>query len=222
MSFDDVLRSAARLQTLVPDAVLVGGSAAVFHAGHRDSYDHDHVVADLANRFNVVLEALESDPDWVLNRVTPGKIILGSLGDIEAGVRQLMRRQPLEVQVVKLPGGAMVTVPTAAETLRIKGYLIVKRNQTRDYIDVAALADQFGTPWSATVLNALDQYYDATVGDGTAVASQLLRQLGEPRPKDPQTTKQLSHYKNLTPRWASWNAVVEQCKKTADAMLKTP
>lgn len=192
----------------------------MLYASHRDSYDHDHVVADLAARFDAVLEALESDPEWVLNRVTPGKIILGSLGDIEAGVRQLIRRQPLEVQVVTLPGGAAVTVPTAAETLRIKAYLIVKRNQTRDYIDVAALADQFGIPESAAVLGALDDYYDATVGDTTAVASQLLRQLGEPRPQDSQTTKQLNHYRNLTPRWASWSAVVEQCQKTADAMLR--
>lgn len=115
-----------------------------------------------------------------------------------------------------------MTVPTAAETLRIKGYLVVKRNQTRDYIDVAALSDQFGIRESAAVLNTLDRYYDATVGDKTAVASQLLRQLGEPRPKDSQTTKQLSHYRNLTPRWASWSAVVGQCKKIADAMLTVP
>ena len=39
-----VLESAARLQRLVPDAVLVGGSAAALHAGHRDSFDHDHVL----------------------------------------------------------------------------------------------------------------------------------------------------------------------------------
>ncbi|MGW6426478.1 hypothetical protein ACWF82_27715 [Nocardia sp. NPDC055053] len=42
-----VLESAARLQVLVPDAVLVGGSAAALYAGHRDSYDHDHVLRDL-------------------------------------------------------------------------------------------------------------------------------------------------------------------------------
>ncbi|WP_343572869.1 hypothetical protein [Mycobacterium sp.] len=194
-------------------------SCSLLYARHRDSSDHDHVVADLASRFDAVLEALESDPDWVLNRVTPGKIILGSLGDIEAGVRQLMRRQPLQVHVVTLPGGAALTVPTAAETLRIKGYLIVKRNQTRDYVDVAALADRFGFPASAAVLSTLDDYYDATVGDKTAVASQLLRQLGHPRPKDSQTTTQLSHYRNLTPRWASWSAIVQQCQKIADAML---
>ena len=75
-----VLEAAARLQELVPDAVLVGGSAAALYAGHRDSYDHDHVVADLADRFDAVLEAVESQDGWVTNRVIPGKIILGELG----------------------------------------------------------------------------------------------------------------------------------------------
>ena len=104
-NFDDVLRSAARLQELVPDAVLVGDSAAVLYAKHRISYDHDHVVADHTERFDAVLEALEADPDWVLNRAVPGKILLGSLGDIEVGIRQLIRRRPLETQVVDVPGG---------------------------------------------------------------------------------------------------------------------
>src|SRR5579863_10091376 len=80
-----VLESASRLQELVPDAVLVGGSAAALYAGHRDSYDHDHVLADLRDRFDTVLEALESEGEWVTNRVTPGRVILGQLGDIEAG-----------------------------------------------------------------------------------------------------------------------------------------
>ena len=42
-----VLESAARLQEVVPDAVLVGGSAAAPWANHRFSYDHDHVLQDL-------------------------------------------------------------------------------------------------------------------------------------------------------------------------------
>ena len=37
-----VLESAARLQEVVPDAVLVGGSAAALWANHRSSFDHDH------------------------------------------------------------------------------------------------------------------------------------------------------------------------------------
>jgi len=222
MDLDEVLRSAARLQELVPDAVLVGGTAAAFYAGHRDSTDHDHVVADLSERFDAVIEALESDPDWILNRATPGKIILGSLGDIETGVRQMIRRRPLEAQTVEVPGGKSLIVPTPAETLRIKAYLIVKRNQTRDFLDVAALSDRFGTDWSAGVLVGIDDYYDATAGGGTAVASQLVRQLGEPRPKDHRTIRQLAAYKNLAPRWHTWQSVVDQCQALADAMLETP
>ena len=222
MSLDEVLRSAARLQELVPDAVLVGGTAAALYASHRDSTDHDHVVADLSDRFDAVLEALESDPDWILNRATPGKIILGSLGDIETGIRQLIRRRPLETQAVTLADGTSLIVPTPAETVRIKAYLIVKRNQTRDFLDVAALSDRFGTEWSAGVLAGIDDYYDASAGDGTAVASQLVRQLGEPRPKDDRTVRQLTAYKNLTVRWQSWQSVVAQCQALADAMLETP
>lgn len=222
MSLDDVLQSAARLQELVPDAVLVGGTAAALYAGHRDSTDHDHVVADLSDRFDAVLEALESDPDWILNRATPGKIILGSLGDIETGIRQLIRRRPLETQAVTIADGTSLIVPTPAETLRIKAYLIVKRNQTRDFLDVAALSDRFGTDWSAGVLAGIDDYYDASAGDGTAVASQLVRQLGEPRPKDDRTVGQLPAYKNLAVRWQSWQSVVAQCQALADAMLETP
>lgn len=75
-----VLESAARLQELVPDAVLVGRSMAALYAAHRDSFDHDHVVADLRDRFEVVLDALESEGEWVTNRVQPGKLILGRLG----------------------------------------------------------------------------------------------------------------------------------------------
>jgi hypothetical protein len=46
-----VLESAARLQEVVPDAVLVGGSAAALWANHRSSYDHDHVLQDLSVPF---------------------------------------------------------------------------------------------------------------------------------------------------------------------------
>ena len=139
-----VLESAAALQEIVPDAVLVGGSAAALWANHRSSYAHDHVLTDLAERFDAVLQAVEETDGWVTNRATPGKIILGDLGGIESGVRQLIRRAPLEVTEVVLPSGHRLRVPTADEILRIKGFLVVRRNQTRDYLDVVALADRCG------------------------------------------------------------------------------
>ena len=129
-----VLEQAARLQKLVPDAVLAGDSAASIYAEHRFSLDHDHVVAELENKFDLVLEALEREGDWVTNRVVYGKIILGELGGIEAGIRQLIRKKPLEFENVQ-KGELSLNIPTIEEITRIKTFLIVKRNQMRDYLD---------------------------------------------------------------------------------------
>lgn len=216
---DTVLESAARLQQLVPDAVLVGGTAAALYAGHRDSFGHDHLLRDLRERFDVVLEALETEGDWVTSRVQPGKLILGQLGDIEAGVRQLIRDQPLETTTVPLPSGRSVRVPTAAETLRIKAFLIVKRNRTRDYLDVVALADRHGTLAAAETLAHIDDYYTDQRGEGRGVAAQLARQLGDPRPADSSVTRQLGEYRNLACRWTDWREVRSACREIAIAML---
>jgi hypothetical protein len=215
-----VLESASRLQQMVPDAVLVGGSAAALYAGHRDSYDHDHVLADLRDRFEVVLEALESEGEWVTNRVIPGKVILGQLGDIEAGVRQMIRTRPLETARVTLPSGRALTVPTVEETLRIKGFLIVRRNQTRDYLDVAALADRYGLDEAAAVLARIDDYYADQHGEGSGVAAQLTRQLADPRPKDSSVTWQLGAYRNLARRWTDWEQVRSVCRQLAAEMIE--
>lgn len=209
----------ARLQELVPDAVLVGGSAAALYAGHRDSYDHDHVLGDLRERFEMVLEALESEGEWVTNRVRPGKVILGRLGDIEAGVRQMIRTRPLETVDVRFPSGKTLRGPTADETLRIKGFLIVRRNQTRDYLDVAALAARAGRQPTADVLAGIDEYYADQHGEGRGVAAQLARQLADPRPKDASVTGQLDEYRNLASRWTDWRAVRAACGDIAAAML---
>jgi len=215
-----VLESASRLQQVVPDAVLVGGSAAALYAGHRDSYDHDHVLADLRDRFEVVLEALESEGEWVTNRVVPGKVILGQLGDIEAGVRQMIRTRPLETTHVMLPSGRRLTVPTAEETLRIKGFLIVRRNQTRDYLDVAALADRYGLDQAAVALAEIDGYYADQHAAGSGVAAQLARQLADPRPKDASVTRQLGAYRNLARRWTDWGQVRAVCRQLAAEMIE--
>ena len=216
-----VLQSAARLQEIVPDAVLVGDSAAALWANHRSSYDHDHVLEDLAERFDAVLEAIEATDGWVTNRVTPGKIILGELGDIESGVRQLIRNEPLEVTEVTLPSGQTLRVPTPDETLRIKGYLAVRRNQVRDYLDVAALADRYGISHAAEVLGQIDEYYSDQRGhEPEGVATQLARQLADPRPADARTIKQLSHYKGLDARWTDWKIVTDVCRSVAVEMVQ--
>lgn len=216
-----VLESAARLQAVVPDAVLVDGSAAALWANHRSSHDHDHVLQDLGARFDVVLDAVESTDGWVTNGVTPGKIIPGELGDIESGVRRLIRNRPLEVTEVTLPSGHALRVPAPDEILRIKGYLVVRRNQVRDYLDVAALADRAGIAHAADVLSRIDLYYSDQRGPGPeGVATQLARQLADPRPADVRTTQQLGQYKDPDARWADWSNVTGVCRAVAVEMVK--
>jgi len=216
-----VLESAARLQAVVPDTVLVGGSAAALWASHRTSFDHDHVLADLNARFDAVLDAIEATEGWVTNRVTPGKVILGELGDVESGVRQLIRSRPLEVTEIELPSGQKLRVPTPEETLRIKGYLVVRRNQVRDYLDVAALSDRYGIPRSAQVLARIDLYYADQRGPGAeGVATQLARQLADPRPADQRTIRQLGSYKDLDARWTNWGNVTGVCRSLAAEMTR--
>lgn len=213
------MESAAHLQRLVPDAVMVGGAAAILYAEHRESRDHDHVVADLADRFEMVLEAVEEDEGWATNRVTPGKVILGNLDGIEAGVRQMIRKTPLEIATVSVPSGGEVTVPTIEEALRIKAFLIVRRNQTRDYLDLAALADRLGVERASSVLVGIDEYYADQADEGDGVASQLARQLSDPKPADASVIDQLDSYRRLRRRWSEWDEVTGVLGDVAAGMV---
>ena len=130
--WEQVLSAAARLQQLFPDAVLVGGTAAGLHAGHRTSRDADHVLTDLRSRFDAVLGQLEAAAGRKTARVSRPVLIRGSLDGIETGVRQLVRAEPLETTTAS-DGGRTTTIPTEAELLRIKGFLLLRRNATRDY-----------------------------------------------------------------------------------------
>ncbi len=218
--FVALLESAAHLQRLVPGAVLVGGTAAILYADHRESRDHDHVVADLADRFEMVLEAVEEDAGWATNRVTPGKVILGNLDGIEAGVRQMIRKTPLEITEIALPSGEALTVPTIEETLRIKAFLIVRRNQTRDYLDLAALSDRIGVERAAQVLSGIDDYYADQNDTDEGIASQLVRQLSEPSPADRLVIDQLPSYRRLRKRWSDWGAVTKVLGTVAAGMAE--
>lgn len=111
--WERVLSSAARLQRILPDAVLVGGTASAIHAKHRFSRDADHVLSDLRLRFDDVLAELESVAGWRTARIQRPVQILGSLDGIETGVRQLIRDEPLETMVLDFNGEQLtVTVPS--------------------------------------------------------------------------------------------------------------
>lgn len=214
----DVLAAAVRLQAQVPDAVLVGGTAAATHAGRRESLDDDHVLSDLHERFDEVLTALEATRGWVTARVKRPVLILGRLDGVETGVRNLIRARPLEVEVVSV-GGKKLRVPTLAEITRIKAWLCLLRNATRDYLDFAALADRMGERAAAEVVATIDDYYvDQQGPGGRRVSTQVVRQLAEPNPGD-LSEVDLATYRRLDRRWHDWGAVQHVCRSVAARVL---
>lgn len=209
--WEQVLSAAAHLQDLLPAAVLVGGTAAATHAGHRLSRDADHVLPDLRSQFDQILAQLESVAGWKTARINRPVQILGSLDGIETGVRQLIRQEPLETMTIEVMGHK-ITLPTPTEMLRIKGALILKRNATRDYLDFVALADQLGNVGTLDALVNLDDLYPQP--NGESALQQLQIQLSNPLPYDLDATN-LKEYKNLRAQWQDWSQVKKVCQQVA-------
>ncbi len=206
-----LLRAAARLQHILPDATLVGGTAAALEAGHRRSADADHVIPGLASRFDEVLDELESVAGWQTARRQRPVVIKGRLDGILTTVRNQQRTAALETHEIETEGGP-IRVPTPAEILRIKSWLVVDRNATRDFLDVAAISDKVGLEASARALSSLDRLYPQGDDQG-AVRQQLMRQLAKPRPFDLEAiSPSLADYKGIAPRWRSWSSVERQCR----------
>jgi hypothetical protein len=194
VDWDEVLSAASRLQGIVRDAVLVGGTASAIWAGHRTSYDADHIVPDLRENFDRILEDLESVSGWKTARTIRTHSILGGLDGIETGIRQLIRAAPLETEEVTVRGNTIV-VPTPYEIVRIKGALILTRNAARDYIDFAALTDSVQNNKAYEALRNFDTLYPQK--NCQSALQQLIIQLGKPLPFDLQGTD-LSHYRVYT------------------------
>jgi len=174
-----------------------------------------HVVTDLKDRFDDVLTDLESVAGWKTARVRRPVLILGSLDGIETGVRQLIRSRPLETTSIKIQG-MEVTVPTFAEILRIKAFLALKRNATRDYVDFAALSDTLGTKGTVEACRNFDAYYP--LDNGQSALQQTIKQLASPVPYDLEQID-LSLFKGLDAQWHHFESVVQQCVAVSIALL---
>ena len=130
-----------------------------------------------------------------------------------------MRSAPLETQAHETEHGP-VTLPTLDEMLRIKSWLVVTRNATRDYLDAVALADRIESErdrsavWSA--LESLDSLYPQS--NGSSVVLQLAKQLAEPNPSDLGTVR-LIEYRGIAERWRSWEYVVARAGDYAQLVL---
>jgi hypothetical protein len=213
--WEQVLSSAAHLQRILPDAILVDGTASALYADHRMSVDADHIIDNLRSRFDAVLAELESVAGWKTARVNRPVLILGSLDGIETGIRQLIRDYPLETTTLEYQGQKLL-VPTEAEILRIKAVLILKRNATRDYLDFVALTDHLGKAQAVAALQNLDQLYPQP--NGESAVQQLQIQLANLLPYDLDSVT-LSEYKNLKPQWQAWSNVQAACADIATTLF---
>jgi hypothetical protein len=187
--WEQLLAAERHLQALVPGSVLVGGTAAALHAGHRVSLD----------AFEEVLGALEAPAGWQTARVRRPVLILGQLQGVLTGIRQLRRVAPLETEEV-----AGLRVPTLAEMARIKAWLLATRFTTRDYLDAVVLFERLGEEGTREALRTLDELYPQP--GGTSVVAEVIERLGAAQPLDAAQID-LTTYRGLQSPWNDWQHV---------------
>jgi hypothetical protein len=208
--WEDLLAAERHLQALVEGSVLVGGTAAALHAGHRVSMDGDHVVPDLRDRFDEVLADLEAAAGWRTSRVRRPVLILGKLNGVLTGIRQLRRVQPLETEEI-----AGLRVPTLAEMARIKAWLLATRFTTRDYLDAVVLFERLGKEGAREALRTLDTIYPQP--SGASVLAEVIDRLGSARPVDVAEID-LASYRGLQPPWNDWEHVASRGRWWAEVL----
>lgn len=202
-----MVRTAARMKSLAPQTIIVTDPLAF--SGCREASTRlsqrpgkakpcppgVHPVTMWRGRLSVAVDALETEAD--------------------AERAPVERRSPVETTNVQLPTGDRLQIPTGAETLRLKGYLIMCRNSTRDYAEFADLVDSMETETAALVLSGMDRYYCGQHSRNRWVSTQLVRRLADPQPSD-------EHDVRMSGPDASedWEKVRQRCLSVAVAMLE--
>jgi RND superfamily putative drug exporter len=244
-----VLKSAARLKHLVPDAITVADPLAFTGCGRNDEL-RGHVNGDddaaSATTHRLALAGTAAPTNGhstskkfagglshrngasraaprAVRPVHPVTLWRGRLSvaldaletEAETDHPRFERRSPVETTHVQLPTGDRLQIPTGAETLRLKGYLIMSRNSSRDYTEFAELVDTMEAETAAFVLAGMDRYYCSQSPRRQWIATQLVRRLADPHPTDLDDES-----------WpgpdakADWEEVRQRCLSVAVAMLE--
>lgn len=154
-----------------------------------------HPVTLWRGRLSVALDALETEA--------------------ETEQAPVERQSPVETTNVQLPTGDRLQIPTGAETLRLKSYLIMCRNSSRDYAEFADLVESMETQTAAIVLSGMDRYYCGQQPEKQWVATQLVRRLADPRPSDEHDAAIWD-----ADAESDWALVRQRCLSVAVAMLE--
>lgn len=212
-AFAKVIAEGRSMQQRFPEleGVAVGGTAAALHCRHRFSLDVDLVTPHLKDVYPEVADALEHWDGWKTNRTNPPLLILGKRHGVELGLRQQRRAVPL--QIVRTDG---LVISSGAETLRVKAFLLQERRATRDYIDVAALAEHLGQSEAIKALGYLNLLYSQGTSQSTVTR---LAEAVEASPLDLAETD-LSVYKGLRAPFTDWSYVSGACRRLGRELLK--
>lgn len=234
-----VLRGAARLRDLAPDTISVADPLAFNGCGAlggecfgtADSVD-DPSAATRPHRLSAIAQTVErraairtfrggrEAAPKVIHPVTMWRgrlsVALDALTpDTVCGNSEVIRISPVETTNVQLPTGDRLQIPTGAETLRLKGYLIVCRGRVSDYAEFANLVDGIETETAAAVLEQIDQHYHSGQSRPQWISTQLVRRLADPNPTDFDDD-----------RWsgpegaAAWQKIRQRCLAVAVAILE--
>lgn len=131
------------------------------------------------------------------------------------------RSAPLETSEIVVRDGRRLRLPTIEETLRIKTFLVVHRNATRDYLDVAALSHHIGLEKSAAALESMNELYAEFKDEAGDLLTSVVVKLSVPDPYD-LTDIDLHEYKGIVAPWNNWRAVQAQCASLAAALITPP
>jgi RND superfamily putative drug exporter len=235
-----VLKSAARLKHLVPDAITVADPLAFSGCGRigehvkggDDAATHQLAMAGTTSGSNghSKTKNLASGPPHrngvgraaprAVRPVHPVTLWRGRLSvaldaletQAENDDPTFERCSPVETTHVQLPTGDRLQIPTGAETLRLKSYLIMSRNSSRDYAEFAELVDTMEAETAALVLAGMDRYYCSQSPRRQWIATQLVRRLADPHPSDldDESPDEKAH----------WEEVRQRCLSVAVAMLE--
>ena len=206
-----VVRGAARLKEMAPDAVSVADPLAFSGCGLPDGALDGRVMGgDDGSALAVRTAARPVHP------VTMWRGRLAVALDALETDAATARRSPVETTNVQLPTGDRLQIPTGAETLRLQSYLVLCRNHRADYAQLAALVDCNGMDNAATVLAGIDRYYASGQSSASPgrqwIATQLVRRLADPMPSDDGDPAE--------PSASQWENVRQTCLNLAVAILE--
>ncbi|WP_432246463.1 MMPL family transporter [Mycolicibacterium sp. ELW1] len=227
-----VVKGAAKLKTLAPDAVSVADPLAFTGCselagkvkGSDDARARPVRIGPGGTSTVKLIRGYRSARTSTPRPVHPvtmwrGRLAI-ALDALETGADErhggVERLSPVETTHVQLPTGDRLQIPTCAETLRMQAFLIMCRNSRSDFAEFADLVGGMDTETVAVVLAGMDRYYCSGQPKRQWVATQLVRRLADPDPSDVGDDERWAGPEGA----AEWERIRQRCLAVAVAILE--